>query len=275
MKIFIKKYWTHFINLGFLVFTNILFLILYYNIFDKLYIPSLIILNIFVIFIWIEIIYHIVYIVKHKEINDKPLHIILSYMFNIFYIPGFSLKYISKDKKYKTKNIIYIIISILLFISLFAIIFLTAINNTIKGNTYTSDDGVVNFILPSDYEKTTIGEYDLFFTSENANIGIFIYDNYDTTAKIVLDKQENYLINSRESMKLIDSNIINKEKKSITTHTYTGKYKSTQYIYNLSTIVFDDKPDYIIYIIEITKKKNYNNIKKELDKILEDVVLNK
>ena len=127
MKI-IKKYWTHIVSIGFLI-SFLAFSILYSHTlhnpeFDNmennnLFIPIVISVFIFVILVWVEIIASMIKISKNK---GPTLHYIYAYLFNVFYIPCYYTRYVNKDKKYYTKNLIFIIISVGLIAAITALI---------------------------------------------------------------------------------------------------------------------------------------------------------
>ena len=277
MKEFLKKYWTHIMSLGFLSYTTILFYLfdsnsIKYN--GQTIAVIFGILIFFVIGVWVEIIYGIVHAIKHKEIKNNALCAVLSYFFNVVYVPCYCLKYVSKDENYKKKNTIYLIVSILLYIALIISMIRFSINSTMY-ETYNTNDNMASFKVPYDYYKTNIGEYDLYFKNNYSNIGVFIYDGYDFTDDEILSYQENQIVNSRENMILIDSNVDTLNNKIIKTHTYEGINDGDANIYNFSVISFKEKPNYIIYIIESTLKEDYSSNKKELHQILKDINLNK
>lgn len=187
----------------------------------------------------------------------------------MYYIPCYYLKHVIKDTKYKLKNIIYIILSIILTITLIAWYLILEIEGT-SYTTYISDDNVVSLKIPIDYYQDEVGEYDMYFFNDTVNIGIFLYDNENYSSHEILDDQANYLIKTRKNMKLINSN----NNQNITTYTYSGNYEGNENIYNLSVITFDKKPNYYVYVIEITLKENYKKNRKEMQKILEQISLN-
>ncbi|MBO5183050.1 MAG: hypothetical protein J6B64_01495 [Bacilli bacterium] len=278
MKKIIKKYWTHILSLGFLIYSIILFVLIDKGLFENINVQTIIILFgaliLFVIGVWVEIIYHIVHAIKHKEIKNNALCAVLSYFLNVIYIPCYSSKHINKDENYKKKNIIYLILSILLYIILIIIMVKFQLN-VIMYETYTSQDNVVNFKLPYEYNYVNLGEYDLYFKNDYSNIGIFIYDGYDFTDEDILNYQEQQIINTRENMTLINSKEKTIKNKTIKTHIYEGIYNELENIYNFSVITFDEKPNYIIYVIETTLKKDYDTNKNKLEDILKNINLNK
>ena len=122
MKNFIKKYWSHIFNISVLAFLIYTFRFLA-NVIETdsssqpptYFILLLLIELLMVIGVWIEIIYFIIKAAKDKELKNKALHIIGIYFLNFFYIPCFSLKHIHKDSKATIKNIIYVIITVVMF----------------------------------------------------------------------------------------------------------------------------------------------------------------
>ena len=75
-------------------------------------------ISFFILFILliIEIIISIIAASKIKESKNNFWIYIFIFLFNVFYIPCFQLKYKYNDKNYKTKNLIYLIISIGLYV---------------------------------------------------------------------------------------------------------------------------------------------------------------
>lgn len=277
---FLKKYWTHIVNI--LFFVSYIVIFFYYGALalDEINLVSglfLVLVFVLVIAIWGEIIYYIVYVAKNRELEKRGLKVALIYLFNAYYIPCFKLKYVDKDEKYNIKNIIYVVISIILTIvmvfSVFQFSYGELYSDTYK--TYVSADNVVEFTLPSNYVSKTVGEYDLYFSKGiKVNMGVFLYDDWGYTAEEILDSQESYFINTRENMKLLDSTTRQVDNKVIITHTYKGDTGNTSNVYNLSVITFSDKDDYIIYVVQVSERDYYDNCEEEFNKILDDIDLN-
>lgn len=272
---FLKKYWTHILNILLFVFFIVMFSmdnVLWSNEYN-IFIWILIILElIFVIAIWGEIIYYIVYVAKNKDIPNRGVKALLIYLLCYWYIPCFKLKYIDKDNNYKKKNIIYVIgISILMiifFIKVFSFTLGTTSTNNYK--TYISDDKVVEFRLPSNYKKQNIGEYDLYFSKGiKVNMGVFLYDDWGYSDLDILNYQEDWLLSARDNLELVDNNSINEDGKEIN----TVVYESNSDVYTLSTISFDDKDDYVIYVILVSTADYYEKVSDELDNILVNIEL--
>ena len=280
MKEILNKYRLHIFNLGFLIYNILIFYeITTINDFAEIMNGKLIIIQIiseaiYVIGLWIEIIYYIIHAIKHKEIKNNTLCTALIYIFNIFYIPCYKMKNIDKDKKYKKKNIIYLIISITLYLVMFETMTIFAIKDSMY-ETYISKDKKVTFKIPYDYYETTVGEYDAYFKSEKSNIGVFLYDEKELTPEEILTHHEQEIITTRKNVKKIDS----KEKKTLTktikTETFEGTKDNLENIYTFTIMTFKNNPNYKVYVIEITLKEDYNKEKKELNKIIENININK
>lgn len=280
MKEFFKKYWTHILSLGFLICAIVLILILNVPSFNiSLLFATIGILLLLVIGVWVEIIYSIVHAVKQKEIKNNGLCAIACYFLNIIYIPCYSLKYISKDKNYKKKNTIYLVVSILLFV--FLIVLMVKLSFNLASNpkyadeyvTYTSEDRAVSFKLPYNYFQIDIGEFDLYFKNAYTNIGVFIYDDTDYTADQLLKYHEQQFLDNQGNMILIDSNTKSIKDKFIKTNVYEGIYNNNKNIYKFSMVTFTKNPNYKIYVLESILKENYNSKMKELNIILENIDL--
>ena len=123
MKNFIKKYWTHILNISFLAYLIYVFW-LFTNVVENNHsdvMPSyfgilVLIEGILVIGIWVEIIYYIIKAAKNDELKNKGLNIMGIYLLNVFYIPCFSLTHISKDSNARVKNIVYVLLSVGMFL---------------------------------------------------------------------------------------------------------------------------------------------------------------
>ena len=127
MKSFFKKYWPHMINIAFCIVCDILFSVINFCYLEEesstvFGIFSILTVLLLVIGVWVEIIYYIVKIATSKELNNKVVHIICVWFLNLFYIPCFNLKHICKDEQYKLKNIVYLALSIALYIIMIALV---------------------------------------------------------------------------------------------------------------------------------------------------------
>lgn len=289
MKNFLKKYWPHAINTMLLACYIEIFSIL--NICynneglkpPKIYYILLLTAILLAIGVWAEIIYFIIKVAKGKELNNKALHILGIWFLNIFYIPCLNMKHICKDNKYKKKNIIYLVVSILLYCTMTGIIFryeVTRYNDSRKSiireatmELYESDDGKINIYVPRDYGRTSVGEYDLYFSNEESNIGIFLYNDEADSDLQVMNTQEKWLMQKRKNCKLISMNSRKITDKNIVTKSYEAEEDGIKYTYCLSTITFDRNEKYIVYIIQICQKSNYESYKQEYEEIINSIVL--
>lgn len=124
MKNLLKKYWSHIFNIIYLVFidTFIGFCIIGINNYDTMDEVSfgimlfLLLIELILTFAVLgEMIYAIIKAAKNENLENKALHIVAIYFLNLFYIPCFLLKHVSKEENVKVKNIVYISITIVLF----------------------------------------------------------------------------------------------------------------------------------------------------------------
>ncbi|MBO5349894.1 MAG: hypothetical protein J6A89_08805 [Clostridia bacterium] len=290
MKNFIKKFWTHVISFLFFII-----IIVYYAIIEsknEKLLPflkwGLILELILVLVIWGEIIYFIIQAIKHKEIPNRGLKAVMIYFLNVFYIPCFYLKYIYKDEKYKIKNTAYVIYTIGLFAILLCSMYRFATDNIkayendrkidevidISQSNYISSGGNIKISVPTSYKKSTVGEYDMYFEGTYSNMGVFIYENEDSTAKEILEYQENYLKETRTNFKVENKNISNLNDKKIESHLCEGYDKeNNKNVYMLSTITFNKNNDYVVYVVQIVLKEQYSLVKNEFQKNVENINL--
>ena len=133
----LKKYWSHILNIIYILFIDSFIGICIIGIRNEellsniptVILPIGLLIEAFLSFVVFgEMIYAIVKAAQDKELNNKALHIVLIYFFNIFYIPCFLLKHVSKEKNTTIKNIIYLTVSIIPCIVLFALVFLLSLS---------------------------------------------------------------------------------------------------------------------------------------------------
>ena len=282
MKNFIKKYWTHIFNISALAYFIFMFR-LFTNVVKNdtsgnpppYFMVWLIIEILMVIGIWAEIIYFIVKAAKNKELKNKGLHIAGIYFLNFFYIPCFNLKHIHKDGKAKIKNIIYVLITVFMFIlfSTYLIKFQTALTSY---KTYVSKDNIISATVPKDYKNNImVGQFDMYFRKdETLNIGVFLYNNTGEKADEILEFQDTYFSKTRMDFKVLDEETVNNNGKNITIHSCKGKYNGVQNYYYISTITFDKKPDYVVCVIGVSLEENKDSNKKEFDDFVRKLELN-
>lgn len=271
-----KKYLTHIISIAFLIYINILFYVIgnefLFNGKEYLLIPLIIVEIIFVGGIIAEIVYYCIKVSKNKELKSNPIYYLLIYFFNIFYIPCLNIKHIEKDPKYKKKNIIFIVIMILLYV----VLMINMISFTLKSsiNTYKSNDEKVTVTLSNDYEKKIVGEFDLYFSSSSVNVGLLLYKDEGYSAKDILDFQTNFVYETRDNVKKISESKKTIDDREINTVISSGYNNGVENTYMMSTITLSNLDNYVIYVIEITTSDNYSSNKKEMQKILENIVIN-
>ena len=277
MKEIIKKYLSHIISISFLVYVNVLIYLIMNvsNYQDKEYIFAILVglEFIFVIGILAEIIYYFVKVAKNSELKGNPIYYILIYMLNIFYIPCFNLKHIQKDKEYKKKNIVFISIMVILYVMLtFNIMNFTSLETT---KVYTSKDNNVTVTISDKYVEKIVGEYDLYYSREDINVGMFLYENEEQSAEDILNYQANYIYRTRDSSKRISNSTKKIKDREIHTVVYKGTMDDIEHVYMMSTITSTNKDNYIVYVVEITRSEAYTENKAEMEKVLENIVINK
>ena len=255
MKKFFRKYWAHIINIMFFISFMIGFILLFNSkISEKFGMLFVIITLLYVGIIWFEIIWHIVVAAKDKNDNNHVLHAVLCYLFSLFYIPCYRLKYVVKDEKYKVKNIIYLVTSIILFIVMYVVIFIAAFingynNNKANSYDYNSnkndsiyeklptihylDNGKATIFLPNGYRTDDTTNYDFYAIDGNKVLGIFIYDNYEATSDELLANSAKNIMSFREEMTLLDNYDYEVNAKTIKSNVYQGKYDGIKFVYVL------------------------------------------
>ena len=71
-------------------------------------------------------------------------------------------------------------------------------------NKYISNDSNVSVYLNNDYVQKIVGDYDMYFSNNTVNIGIFLYDDGEK-ADDILNYQARYLLNTRDAVRKISS----------------------------------------------------------------------
>lgn len=283
MKNFIKKYWTHIFNIS-----TLAYLIYIFKLFSDIvknegadnppshFIVFLIIEILMVIGIWAEIIFFIVKAAKNKELNNKGLHIAGIYLLNLFYIPCFSLNHIYKDNKAKIKNIIYVIVTICMFVifSSYMLKFQGSLNSYKK---YTSSDKVISLVVPKDYSDNVIsGRFDMYFMKDSSfTIGVNCYNNTEKTASEIMEVHEERLLKTRNDFRILEKETKNDEGKNVITHRCSAtKYGGGQHYFYITTITFDEKENYVVFVMGESLKENTESTKKEFDDFVNKIELN-
>ncbi len=243
------------------------------------------------------VIYFIRYIIKNN-INKKVLWIILILLFNVFIIPYFYMKYVEKEESILFNTMLYII-PMLLYLVVFGYgtYVYTDLYNQKKEeekiieatkNYYSTKDTKTTFTFGYGYKQKDVGEYDLYVINTDKSIvfSAFTYNTIDYEQKTV----DEFLNKGIEDLKVGKKNFIEFSKKKeikgdnylITTVSYEGeaevktknKVSTSDCIYKLSVISFDSDPGYLVYVIEVVTKANYNDYKTELLDILKSVSVN-
>jgi hypothetical protein len=225
----------------------------------------------------------------------KIIWIILLVLFNILIIPYFYSRFINKDQRILIKSLVYLI-PIIIF-TIFAFCTLDAYNKELKRiedekkaieaerNTYSTKDGAVSFVFRHGYVNKTnepdSGEYDIYVQNEEENVVMhgFTYstEKYDQkTPDDFLNKAINDMAAVKLDFKVVkDKEIIVSDDKTITTITYEGRTEtSSPCIYKISILSFNNKPDYLVYVVEIVTKSKYTKKLPILEEILQSAKLN-
>lgn len=267
----IKKYLTHIFGIFFLGYLNILFYRLGHNN-DKQMMILFILELLIVIGCIVEMIYFIIKAAKTKELKNKALHCILIYLFNIFYIPCFSLKHIYKDANYKIKNILYLIITIILYI-LLNINIISAVTSE-SPKTYTSNDNSVTLTISDRFKKDESTSYDLYFAKNDMDFGLYINDNTSYTSNDLLNKYKEEILEAMKEPKELSNTNHNIKDRSINTVVYSGIFNNKDYVFSISSIESTKRNNYIVIVIEACLNKNYSSTSKEMEEILNSIVIN-
>ena len=155
-------------------------------------------------------------------------------------------------------------------------------------NYYSTKDNKTTFTFGYGYTQDDVGEYDLYVINKDKGIvfSVFTYNTIDYEQKTA----EEYLNKGIEDIKVGKKNFIEFSKKKeikgdnylITTVSYEGeaevktknKVSTSDCIYKLSVITLDSDPNYLIYVIEVVTKANYDTYKTELNDILKSFSVN-
>ena len=253
----------------------------------------LVILILLVIVGIIEVFYLIYYL--HTEVDMKftykLLWTVLLLGVNILIIPYFYMKFVTKEDKIVLKSLIYLIpVIIFSFILFYGIDKYEKQMNIIREerkrieqerNEYKTKDGVTTFIFKHGYKTLEVGEYDLYVKNQAKNI-IFSAFTYDTTKyeqktpDDFINKGITDISNNKEKFdKTKEKEVIDLDDKVITTIEYTGKTKeSSLCVYKISVISYKEKNDYLVYVVQVITKNNYDLYNKEILDILKNSKIN-
>lgn len=220
----------------------------------------------------IEWICFLVHAAKNKKLENQALWIVLIYLFNVFIVPYYNFKYVVKVKNIKMHIAIYIILSVV------AAIIGLSIPNSIEEEYQAiyirSQNNEIEFTFYGNYEERNMGEYDLYASDfgRQINVGAFIYnkEEEEITSESILEFRDEWIRNAREDVELKDTYTKKTDDKTITSNIYYGKQDNDEFIYQISTISFNNS-NYIINTFQIVFNNDYAKYKDELNKILIDI----
>lgn len=244
----------------------------------------LLIINAVLAFILIKAIYNDIEITKSKKIGV----ILLIIFFSLIVMPYIYHKYILKNVVRPNYLIIYFIsIVFLTFVFAFGTnIYIKKINeekkkieeHEKKRVTYNEKNNLFSFDFKLGYEKSEVGEYDLYVKNDDKSVifSEFTYDinNYEQkTLEEYLFKGISDIENSKQNAKIYEEKKLTEfEDRKIYTMIYEGNTdKSDTCIYKISVIQFNDNPNFMIYTVTITLKEDYPKLKTELNEILTSI----
>jgi hypothetical protein len=143
-------------------------------------------------------------------------------------------------------------------------------------NEYITKDNQIIFTFRHGYKKEDVGEYDLYVQNKAKKV-VFSAFTYETkhyeqkSADDFINKGINDISKNKEKFEVSKAKEVKEyDDKVITSVEYLGKTKeSSDCIYMISVISFKNKPDYLVYVVEVVTKNNYDLYGKELLEILE------
>ena len=252
-----------------------------------IYICILIVLSIASIYLMVEIIKEIL---KRKSLGYKIINILVLVLFNILVIPFFYKKEILNERINK-KYLIYVS-----YISILLIVFFITDNIYKKSlmkinikekelsevyNLYKTKDDFATFKFKYGFIVKDVNDYDLYAIDNNRNlvVSVFNYDitNYEQKTHLdFINKSVNDLKSSKDKFEEYEKlKTENLPDRVVTTVSYVGKSKNSSLcVYKFSLITFNDKPNNILYITEISIKDKYYKYKDELKEIVDSVKIN-
>lgn len=269
MKKFIQSYYTYILSMVYLFGFGVIFSCVIYDnmvIENSMFFMVLLgMIIISVIGIWAEIIGFIIHASKKKDLNNKILWCFMIYLFNIFIIPYYNLKYVVKEEKLVSKILVFVGLLIVSVVGGFLFGKGQVIESNIL-NLVTADKSV-SFELKGKFAERQIGEYDLYATDKltGMNFGAFIYDTNEeeVLAEVIHGYRIDWIQSTREEVEFVDSYETTKDNMFIMTDIYYGKLKGEEFVYSISTI---DAPDAkrIISVIQVMFKNDYETHKEFL-----------
>ena len=244
------------------------------------------------------VIYYIRYVIK-SDVKHKALWVILILLLNIFIIPHFYMKYVSKEKHLAFNTWLYLI-PIVLYLFIFG--YGTYVYNDLYNqkleeekiiaetkNYYTTKDTKTTFTFGYGYNKEDVNDdYDLYVINRDKSISFsaFTYNTIDYEQRT----PDEYLTKTIENLKVDKKNFLEYSKKKeikeegylITTISYEGeaevktknKVTTAHCVYIVSTITFESDPNYLITVVEKVPIAYYDQYKTELMDMLKSVSVN-
>lgn len=229
------------------------------------------------------------------SIWKKILWISFLIIFNLLAIPYFYSKFINQDR-----NIIIRSLAYLIPIMLFVVIYFQGLNyyykelkriedekKAIEAERYYfgTKDGVVSFMFRHGYVQKTnepeSGEYDIYVIDEDETVSVhgFTYETekyVEQTADDFLNKAINDIAAVKQEFNMYkDKEVLSFGDKVITTVTYEGKDASSDpCMYIISIIDFNEKDNYLVYLVEVVTKNKYKEKLPILEEILQSAKLN-
>ena len=275
MKRFIKLYWPMVITFLFLIIYGLLFGTFYFGeeIFenDVFGVGVVIITLLLVVGIYGEMIYCIIKAANNKELKHNAWWCFSLYLFHIFIIPYFYLKHIRGEKKVKGRLLVFVSISVFMFmIGFFIPSFFGKIS---KEPLVLNYDEKVSITFSSSYKETDIGEYDFYVKDKRRgiNLGGFVYDEDDTEIPSQVLIQRDYWIKStRSPVTVLDEYYKEYDDSIVRGNVYIGNSNGVRNMYYIFTIDFKDT-DTFVNVIAVNLHEDYLDFKDEYFKIFEDM----
>ncbi|MBR4830335.1 MAG: hypothetical protein IKZ96_01030 [Bacilli bacterium] len=227
-------------------------------------------------------------IIKNEDKRSPIIVVLLTILiilFSVLVMPYIYYKYILK-KPMKVVSLILYLISIVFLAFVFVFGYRTYNKMVIekekahqkeenKRITINENNNLFAFAFKMGYEKSNVGEYDLYVKNEEKNV-VFTEFTYDTN----LYEQktlEDYLLKGVSDIETTKKNAkVYKEKelkeledRKAYSIIYEGKTKdASTCIYRITVIQFNSNPNYMLYTVIVTLKDDYEKLSPELDDII-------
>ncbi len=271
----IKDYWTLVISILFMFFYSIVLSMILNGRMNYLNAPEMfgfglffLIITVITIVMWI---YYFIHAMKNNDIENKAIWCFLIYMFNVFIVPYYCLKYVRKVNNLKEVLFIYISFMVgALFLGLLMGVNIGA-DIQLKTTKYFSDEGSVSVELIDGYHNKDVGDYDMYYTDPYRGIviGLFIYEKDETSVKDILNERYSWLIGARDNVKKRESYTLNLPKRKIYNNVYSGFRDKDEFVYIMSVIEFDSGK--LVNIVTVCFLEDYKDYKKELTNVVNSI----